>query len=203
MSEQRQLLEKPKSRKSIERVKADSASLLVHRDSASFISRWTDNMSKLSHVFNFDTVLLSSRVYERIFRNSLKQSVRQQLPETFSAPSHNVLLLGDDDLAKMTIERSVLSQFPFERRSEALQLSKCSPTLQKACWKLTLEAVREEFDEVNFCRLDIEELLPIRVSSSGLDPYFLHTLTSFWEQASFRQRLADLEPIEELRGAWK
>jgi hypothetical protein len=71
-------LEKPKVRKALSRTKADSVSLLVHRDNASFASKWTDNLSKLSYIFDFDTEVLSSKVYERIFRSSLKQLVRQR-----------------------------------------------------------------------------------------------------------------------------
>jgi hypothetical protein len=49
------------------------------RSQDSILSQSTDNMSKLSHVFDFDTEILGSKVYERIFRSSLKQqSVKQQ-----------------------------------------------------------------------------------------------------------------------------
>jgi hypothetical protein len=41
-------------------------------------SRFTDNLSKLSMVFPFDNIVFSSNVYERVFRGSLKASLRRQ-----------------------------------------------------------------------------------------------------------------------------
>jgi hypothetical protein len=78
MAEQKRLLEKPKTRRVLQRAKADSASLFVHRDTASFMSRVTDNLSKMSLVFDFDPALFSSGVYHRVFRGSLKYRLRQQ-----------------------------------------------------------------------------------------------------------------------------
>jgi hypothetical protein len=55
-------------------------------------------MSKLSLVFDFDTALLSSKVYERIFRSSLKRSIRQRPSavqiEIKPTAEHYFLLLG-------------------------------------------------------------------------------------------------------------
>lgn len=50
----------------------DSASLIVHRDSSSFISRWSDNFSKISIRFDFDRDLFITHVYERAFRNFMR-----------------------------------------------------------------------------------------------------------------------------------
>jgi hypothetical protein len=75
---QKQLLEKPKTRKVLQRVKADSASLFVHRDTASFKSKMTDNLSKMSLIFEFDSEVFYSQVYHRVFRGSLKTRLRQQ-----------------------------------------------------------------------------------------------------------------------------
>jgi hypothetical protein len=60
----------------------DSASLFVHRDSASLISQWTDNLSKLSAVFSFDRELFVSKVYERAIRGSVKKALRRQQGDT-------------------------------------------------------------------------------------------------------------------------
>ena len=54
----------------------DTASLFVHRDTDSFITRMTDNLSKLSVVFTFDRELFISKVYERAFRGSVKESLK-------------------------------------------------------------------------------------------------------------------------------
>jgi hypothetical protein len=78
MAEQKLLLEKPRTRRILRNAKADSASLFVHRDTTSRMSRLTDNLSKMSVVFDFDPVVFSSNVYHRVFRGSLKNSLRQQ-----------------------------------------------------------------------------------------------------------------------------
>jgi hypothetical protein len=78
MAEQSRLLEKPRTRRVLQRVKVDSASLFVHRDSSSFKSKMTDNLSKMSVVFDFDPEVFSSGVYHRVFRGSLKHRLRQQ-----------------------------------------------------------------------------------------------------------------------------
>jgi hypothetical protein len=63
-------------------------------------------MSKLSHVFDFDSEILTSKVYERLFRSSLKQQVAKQqplrLPTEDNSSKHKprskeyFLLLGED-----------------------------------------------------------------------------------------------------------
>jgi hypothetical protein len=76
------LLEKSSSRKVLRQVEIDSASLFVHRDTASLISQWTDNLSKLSAVFSFDRELFVSKVYERVLRGSVKEALRRQQGDT-------------------------------------------------------------------------------------------------------------------------
>jgi len=87
-------------------------SLYVHRDSASLTSRITDNMSKISRIFDFDSDIFSSGVYERAFRGSVRDLLkrRQQtlrshppipsIPEsTMTVKSlHNICLLGPDQI---------------------------------------------------------------------------------------------------------
>lgn len=77
-SEQKTLLRDSKTRKVIGRVELDSASLFVHRDSSSFISRWSDNLSKFSIRFDFDRELFVTKVYEKVFRGSVKDSLLRQ-----------------------------------------------------------------------------------------------------------------------------
>ncbi|RYP57322.1 hypothetical protein DL769_009551 [Monosporascus sp. CRB-8-3] len=75
-SEQKMLLEKPKTRKVFRKIEHDTASMTIHRDKNSILSRYTDNFSKFSMVFDFDHELFISRVYDRVLRASLKGAVR-------------------------------------------------------------------------------------------------------------------------------
>lgn len=53
-------------------------SLYVHRDAASCTSKATDNLSKMSRVFDFDRDVFSTSVYERAFRASIQQALRRR-----------------------------------------------------------------------------------------------------------------------------
>ncbi|KAG8525553.1 uncharacterized protein KY384_009197 [Bacidia gigantensis] len=77
LSEQQSLLEKSSTRKLFGQTENDSASLIVHRDSLSFSSPFSDNLSKLSRIFPFDRELFTSKVYEQVFRGSLKATLRR------------------------------------------------------------------------------------------------------------------------------
>ena len=59
-------------------VELDSASLYAHHDSSSFFSKCSDNLSKFSTQFNFDRELFVTKVYEKVFRSSVKDSLVQQ-----------------------------------------------------------------------------------------------------------------------------
>lgn len=79
------ILEKTSTRRVIERIKDDASSLYVQRDSTSIYSRYTDNLSKISKMFEFDRELFISKVYEKALRGSLKDTVenirqKQQRP---------------------------------------------------------------------------------------------------------------------------
>ncbi|KAF2499624.1 hypothetical protein BU16DRAFT_557938 [Lophium mytilinum] len=76
--EQKILLEKTTSRKVLKQVRDDTSSLYVLCDSSSVSSRYTDCLSKISIVFQFDRKLFVSRVYERALRGSLKDVMRQR-----------------------------------------------------------------------------------------------------------------------------
>ncbi|KAF2826219.1 hypothetical protein CC86DRAFT_455781 [Ophiobolus disseminans] len=125
LSEQRKLLEEPKSRKAIDRVKADSVSLLVHWDSASFVSNGTDNMSKLSHVFDFDTEILATSVYERVLRNSLKQSIRRHL----SAPPPSPILTPAVSFPDPIQSPAASFQVPIRSPTVSFQVPVQTPTV--------------------------------------------------------------------------
>ncbi|OBT50402.1 hypothetical protein VE04_09602 [Pseudogymnoascus sp. 24MN13] len=81
IGEQKMVLEKSSTRRVIKRVKDDASSLYVQRDSMSIYSRCTDNLSKISKMFEFDRELFVSKVYEKALRGSLKdtvENIRQQ-----------------------------------------------------------------------------------------------------------------------------
>jgi hypothetical protein len=77
-------------------VDKDSASLMVLRDESSFITKWSDALSKLSAAFDFDRDLLATKVYEQAYRLSLKKSVRKRNVE--------VLELDPDPGARFTMQ---------------------------------------------------------------------------------------------------
>ncbi|RYP89224.1 hypothetical protein DL770_004522 [Monosporascus sp. CRB-9-2] len=78
MSEQKMLLEQPRTRGVFRKIERDTESMIVHRDKDSILSRYTDNFSKFSMVFDFDHELFISRVYDRVLRASLKGAVRRE-----------------------------------------------------------------------------------------------------------------------------
>ena len=79
------LLEKSSSRKVFKRVKDDTASLYVHRDTSSIYTGCTDTLSKISLVFKFDRDLFVTKVYERALRGSLKANLRRQQTDVESS----------------------------------------------------------------------------------------------------------------------
>ncbi|KAF2878518.1 G-protein alpha subunit-domain-containing protein [Massariosphaeria phaeospora] len=78
LADQQHLLEKPKMRKALDRAKSDSASLLVHHGTASIVSKFSDNMSKISAVFDFDQEIFSTPTYQRVLHRSWRDSLKIQ-----------------------------------------------------------------------------------------------------------------------------
>ena len=81
LSEQKAFLERPQSRKTFRRVEKDTTSLLVHRDVDSLATRHT--MTSISSrfkstVFDFDTELLASGIYQLWIRGSVKKTLHRQ-----------------------------------------------------------------------------------------------------------------------------
>ena len=143
-------------------MKIDSASLFVHRDTASLISQWTDNLSKLSAVFSFDRELFVSKVYERALRGSVKEALRRQQDdakarmrseaidrglEEDSRKLRNefkVLLLGDNDSGK----REIVKQWKFHdpNGSTAEELARYRSTIYNNvidCVKALIRAMED------------------------------------------------------------
>jgi guanine nucleotide-binding protein G(i) subunit alpha len=141
------MLEKTSTRKIFKRVKDDTSSLYIQRDSTSFYSRYTDNLSKISKMFEFDRELFISKVYEKALRGSLKDTVEnmrreQQKPYlgTWEERNRNmlierdleerarklrseckVLLLGDRDCGQIFIKSMRVAHsggFTYEEREE-------------------------------------------------------------------------------------
>jgi hypothetical protein len=124
------MLEKTSTRKIFKRVKDDTSSLYIQRDSTSIYSHSTDNLSKISKMFEFDRELFISKVYEKALRGSLKDTVEnmrreQQKPYLGTLEERNrnmliereleergrklrreckVLLLGDRDCGQIFIK---------------------------------------------------------------------------------------------------
>ncbi|KAK4207214.1 putative guanine nucleotide-binding protein alpha-2 subunit [Rhypophila decipiens] len=114
--EQKQLLQKKSTRVVFRVVERDSASLIVHRDANSFQSAATDNLSKLSRLFGFDDELLSSKVYERAWRSTIRLTLRLEKttrPDRTTVkryeqvggckPEFKILLLGSSPSSKSTL----------------------------------------------------------------------------------------------------
>lgn len=90
LAEQKAILEKPVVRRALRRVEAES--LIVHRDIDSLRSCSTSGWSSMSRlsatlrrplsvVFDFDQELLPSDIYRRVFKGSVRESLRQQQGE--------------------------------------------------------------------------------------------------------------------------
>ena len=76
MSHQGSFLEKASTRKVLNRLEDDAASLIVLRDSFSIRTRCSlsSNFSKLSYTFRFDPEILGSKVYMRWSRDNMKRA---------------------------------------------------------------------------------------------------------------------------------
>ena len=116
--EQKLLLENPLSRDVIDKVKDDSSSMVVLGDMDSDITkqtRSTDNSSKLSRVFQFDTELIGSAVYQRAVRSMVRTT--KNIPKK----ECKILLLGARGSGKETLMRQMkMSQHNHNRVTEML-----------------------------------------------------------------------------------
>jgi len=87
-------------------MKIDTASLVVHRDTDSFITQISDNLSKLSAVFTFDRELFVSKVYERALRGSVKESLKIQQGHLDFVKESLKIQQGHLDFVKESLKRS-------------------------------------------------------------------------------------------------
>ncbi|KAH7139506.1 G-protein alpha subunit-domain-containing protein [Dendryphion nanum] len=151
MAEQKQLLEKPKTRKLLGRAKSDSASLLVLRDNTSFISRCTDNLSKLSAVFGFDDQLFSSGIYRNAARRSLKESIRKGHRKSQSAPSSIPLLSPITETQELTQRILVLGP-DYQGRCQAIHcmgITYEKDYMEQNVWLFRGAIIRNVIDNTN------------------------------------------------------
>ncbi|KAM7201197.1 G-protein alpha subunit domain containing protein [Naviculisporaceae sp. PSN 640] len=80
LSKQKVLLEDSDTRKVFKKMEDDTASLLVHRDVDSLVTGTATSItsSKRSIIFDFDSKLFTTRIYQRWIRGSVKKSLLQQ-----------------------------------------------------------------------------------------------------------------------------
>ena len=97
IAEQGKVLTKSSTRKAIESIRKDSESLIVHRDRDSLLTRYTDNLSKLSMVFGFDGDLFASKVYQSVIRNRLKNTIRSRPPAPMEEPLQPLKVSHSDE----------------------------------------------------------------------------------------------------------
>jgi len=90
LTEQKKVLERKSTRTAIAKVEKDSASLIVQHDDGSFLTASTDNLSKLSRIFPFDSELLASKVYDRIWRHTVRLQLRTKRGTKSLAPASEV-----------------------------------------------------------------------------------------------------------------
>ncbi|KAI1277180.1 G-alpha-domain-containing protein [Xylaria sp. FL0933] len=75
LAEQQDLLLREESKSILQQAKDCSSSVIGHEDSASFIS---ENTAGISLMFDFDAVILASRIYQQAGRSHLRQAIRAQ-----------------------------------------------------------------------------------------------------------------------------
>ncbi|KAF2108860.1 G-protein alpha subunit-domain-containing protein [Lophiotrema nucula] len=142
-------LSQTSTRKIFTSMKQDSASLIVLYDDASMITSWSDNLSKLSAMFDFDAELFASKVYASVIRNPLKLSLlsrrkgwapgsaEEQAAATSKAiddmifagseqkkQERKILLLGIGDASKTTIIKQMCHLHGFLMSQEHSQWRK-------------------------------------------------------------------------------
>lgn len=117
-AEQKHILESASTRKILDQLKDDTASLIVHRDSSSIRTRCSlrSNMSKFSCTFLFDPLVLSSKAYMAWARYSMmkngqatantKELRRRQKQERRDKEDHfRIPVLGLEDSGKVELLR--------------------------------------------------------------------------------------------------
>ncbi|CAN9276781.1 unnamed protein product [Alternaria alternata] len=179
LSAQQRYLETSKNRKVLHRAKADSVSLYVHRDSASLTSKMTDNLSKISRVFEFDSNIFSTGVYERAFRGSVRDLLRRRqqnmtaqsstAQKTESVSTSNSLrkirILGQDHTGKDLLVNCIEAAHLIDQEQCRLYNSK----LQELCIDFVSTIVKDRSDVCD------DEDVRILTSYAVLEPHSSQT----------------------------
>ncbi|KAL4884618.1 hypothetical protein BJY04DRAFT_215081 [Aspergillus karnatakaensis] len=119
-AEQKALLVRSSSRKVLRQINADTASLMVHRDTSSVATQMTENMSKLSVTFSFDREIFASSVYGRFFRGLTKRVVRSRPSDSTPRPiandktprySQSVLISGSNARSVANLLQTMTGEF--------------------------------------------------------------------------------------------
>jgi hypothetical protein len=99
----------------------------------------------------------------------------------------HVLLLGHNDIPKIEVESSILSQHHAQPSSEAKLLAKAGARLRLSCTELTLAVVKDLYgDEKSFRTRFTEYLIMVaQKSRQRTDLYLLHAITTFWRHPAF------------------
>jgi hypothetical protein len=175
LAAQQRYLKTNKNRKVLDRAKTDSVSLYVHRDSASLTSKVTDNLSKISRVFEFDSNIFSTGVYERAFRGSVRELLRRPQQTIIAQPStapkaesvstsnglRKIRILGEDHTGKGLLASCIEPSHLIDREQYQLYISK----FQELCIDLVFAIVKDRSDVCN------DEDVWILTSYAVLEPY--------------------------------
>ncbi|KAM7219795.1 hypothetical protein V8F06_004829 [Rhypophila decipiens] len=91
LSKQKGLLEDSQTRRVFKTMQDDTASLLVHRDVDSLLTGTATSItsSKRSIIFDFDSTLFTSRIYQRWIRGSVKKALLDQQTEKGATTSRS------------------------------------------------------------------------------------------------------------------
>lgn len=78
MLEEKEFLERPQILKTFRKIDEGFGSLFVYRDAASFETTrtMTSTSSDMSVIFDFNIKILSSQIYQRWIRGSVKPTIR-------------------------------------------------------------------------------------------------------------------------------
>ncbi|KAI0553052.1 hypothetical protein F4679DRAFT_33568 [Xylaria curta] len=76
-AQQQDMIRQEENQRILEQAKDASSSVIGLEDTSSFIS---ENTADISMMFDFDTVLLASRIYQQVGRSHLRQAIRARNP---------------------------------------------------------------------------------------------------------------------------
>ena len=111
------------------------------RDSNSIFSKKSDTFSNFSVIFDFDAEVLSSTVYQRVVRSSLKKAWKQphrSQPKRFE--TERVLLLGDDEQVKDSLVNTIHDTYLQQCAAE--DIATCRLLRLRACLEHTKKLIQ-------------------------------------------------------------